>query len=187
MSTRLRIRATSLQGVKVLERSFDSDSRGSLERLFDGHELRPLMGDRVVLQINRSMTSRRGTVRGMHFQLPPHAELKFVTCLRGTVFDVAVDIRRDSTTFLRWHAEVLGDAEHKTLIIPEGVAHGFQALSDDVELLYFHTATYQPSAEGGLDPRDPMLGITWPEDIVEISERDASHPMLTHGYAGVAL
>jgi dTDP-4-dehydrorhamnose 3,5-epimerase len=173
--------------VKVLERSFDRDDRGFLERLFGADELGPVIGGRTILQINRSMTSRRGVVRGLHFQFPPHAELKFVTCLRGIVFDVVVDVRRDSSTFLRWHAEVLADTEHKTLLIPEGFAHGFQALADDSELLYFHTALYEPSSEGGLNARDPMLAIQWPEQIREISQRDESHPMLTDEFSGVAL
>ena len=97
------------------------------------------------------MTASRGTVRGMHFQHPPHAETKFVSCLRGEVFDVAVDLRNGSPTFLHWHAEILSADNHRTLVIPEGFAHGFQTLSDDCEMLYFHTAAYNPEAEGGLN------------------------------------
>ena len=184
MTTTFRMRLTSIADLCVLDRSFDRDGRGYLERLFDLDELGWLLGDRAVLQINRSVTSRRGTVRGLHFQVPPHAEMKFVTCLRGSVYDVAVDVRRDSATFLGWHGEVLRETEPTTLIVPEGFAHGFQTLTDDVELLYFHTAAYEPSAEGGLNPMDPRLAIDWPEEIAEISARDELQPMLPGDYQG---
>ena len=94
-------------------------------------------------------------MRGLHFQYPPHAETKLVSCLRGEVFDVAVDLRRDSPTFLRWHAEILSSDNHRTLLIPEGFAHGFQTLTEDCELLYLHTAAWQPGAEGGRTRRTP--------------------------------
>jgi len=171
----------------VLDRRIIGDNRGYLERLFASEELRPIIGERAIVAINRSMTSRRGTVRGMHFQLPPNAELKFITCIRGKVFDVAVDVRRNSSTLLQWHAEVLSEDQPKTFVIPEGFAHGFQALSDDCELLYFHTAAYEPAAESGLNPTDPRLAINWPEDVGDMSERDASHRMLTGDFTGVAL
>jgi dTDP-4-dehydrorhamnose 3,5-epimerase len=101
-----------------------------------------------------------------------------VSCLRGEVFDVAVDLRDNSPTFLRWHAEVLSADNHKTLVIPKGFAHGFQTLTDDCEMLYFHTAAYQPGAEGGLNVLDPRLAIKWPLDVDVLSDRDRSHPMI---------
>ena len=121
----------------------------------------------------------------MHYQLPPSAEAKIVSCLRGAAFDVAVDLRRDSPTFLQWHAETLSAENHRSLVIPEGVAHGFQALADDCELLYFHTAAYDPAAERGLHPGDPRLAIAWPLPVERLSERDASHPPLTPEFDGV--
>lgn len=187
MSDRFEIADTPLAGLTVLRRKEIGDHRGFLERLFCSEELSALIGGRPIVQINRTRTTRRGAVRGMHFQRPPHAEAKLVTCLRGAVFDVAVDLRRGSRTFLRWHSEVLADDDHRTLLIPEGFAHGFQTLSDDAELLYFHTASYQPGSEGGVNPRDPRVGIRWPEAITDLSERDASHPMLSEGYPGVSL
>jgi len=185
MSGRFEIRDTPLQGLKLIERKVVVDDRGFLERLFGGEDLRAVIGDRAVAQVNRTLTSRRGTVRGMHFQLPPHAEFKFVSCLRGSVFDVAVDLRRNSPTFLGWHAELLSDTEHTTLLIPEGFAHGFQALTDNCELLYFHSAAYEPASEGAVNARDPTLAIRWPQDITAMSARDASHPMLAPDYTGV--
>ena len=121
----------------------------------------------------------------MHFQRSPHAETKMVSCLRGEVFDVAVDLRQASPTFLHWHGEILSEANNLSLIIPEGFAHGFQALSADCELLYCHTAAYAPQAEDGVNARDETLAIAWPIAITEISDRDAALPHVTAGYNGV--
>lgn len=185
MSTRFDILETPLAGLRVLQRKPIGDSRGYLERLFCSEELQVLAPGKPIAQINHTLTASRGTVRGMHFQRPPHAEIKFVSCLRGEVFDVAVDLRDNSPTFLRWHAEVLSADNHKTLVIPEGFAHGFQTLTDDCEMLYFHTAAYQPSAEGGLNVQDPRLAIQWPLLVAGLSPRDAAHPLLDNGFIGV--
>jgi dTDP-4-dehydrorhamnose 3,5-epimerase len=128
----------------------------------------------------------RGTVRGMHFQPPPYAEIKFVSCLRGRVVDIAVDLRQTSSTFLHWHAEVLSADNQKTIVIPEGFAHGFQVLSEDCEMLYFHTAYYQAGAEDGLSALDPKLAIVWPLPVVGLSPRDAAHPLLDDAFTGIA-
>jgi dTDP-4-dehydrorhamnose 3,5-epimerase len=114
----------------------------------------------------------------MHFQREPNAEMKFVTCLRGEVFDVAVDLRPGSPTYLRWHGEILSGSNHKTLVIPEGFAHGFQTLTEDCEMLYLHTASHHSGSEGGLHPLDPALSIPWPLPVAEMSARDSSHPFL---------
>lgn len=178
MSTRFDILDTPLAGLRILQRKPIGDSRGYLERLFCADELQTLAPGRHIAQINHTLTAICGTVRGMHFQRPPHAEIKFVSCLRGEVFDVAVDLRDNSPTFLRWHAEVLSAANHKTLVIPEGFAHGFQTLTNDCEMLYFHTAAYHASAEAGLNALDPGLAIKWPLDVDVLSDRDRSHPMI---------
>ena len=184
MSTRFDILDTPLSGLRILQRKPIGDSRGYLERLFCAEELQALAPDKPIAQINRTLTASRGTVRGLHFQRPPHAEIKFVSCLRGEVFDVAVDLRYNSPTFLRWHAELLSADNHKTLVIPEGFAHGFQTLTSDCEMLYFHTAAYQSGAEGGLNSQDPKLAIKWPLSVAVLSERDGSHPMLTNEFMG---
>jgi len=185
--SRFDICSTPLEGLVVLQRKSLGDHRGFLERLFCADELDSLLLDKQIMQINLTLTAKQGTVRGLHFQHPPHAEIKLVSCLRGEVFDVAVDLRQGSSTFLRWHAEVLSANNHRTLVIPEGFAHGFQTLTDDCEMLYFHTAAYQPTAEGGLHVQDPMLDIRWPGSITELSPRDASHPPLTYDFSGVAV
>jgi dTDP-4-dehydrorhamnose 3,5-epimerase len=178
MSARFDILDAPLAGLRVLRRHPIGDHRGALERLFCVTDLAEVLGGRSIAQINRTHTARCGTVRGMHFQQAPHAEMKFVSCLRGEVLDVVVDVRPDSPTRHSWYSQILSPENKKTLVIPEGFAHGFQTLTDDCEMLYFHTAAYHPPAECGLNPRDPVLAIEWPLPISEISERDASHPFI---------
>lgn len=113
--------------------------------------------------------------------------MKLVNCLRGAIWDVAVDIRADSPTFLHWYAEELSAANGRALLIPEGFAHGFQALTDDCELLYFHATAYRTDAEGALNALDPRLGVTWPRPIAERSARDQTHPFLDDRFAGIRL
>jgi len=185
MNGRFVFHPTPLSGLILMERLPIGDSRGFLERMFCEEELAPLTGGKRIHQINRTLTAAAGTVRGMHYQRPPHAEVKLVTCLRGRVFDVAVDLRRDSPTFLQWHGEILDGATQKTLAIPEGFAHGFQTLTENCEMLYFHTAAYHPDAEAGLNPVDPTLGIAWPLPPSGLSPRDTSHPLLDHHFSGI--
>jgi dTDP-4-dehydrorhamnose 3,5-epimerase len=171
---RFDVLPTPIQGLVALRRKQQADARGFLERMYCAGELAPVCADRRIMQINRTLTRRAGTVRGLHFQHPPHAELKIVSCLRGSVFDVAVDVRRGSPTFLTWHGRVLSAANGESLVIPEGFAHGFQTLEPDCELLYLHTSNYAPSAEGGLNALDPALEIAWPLAVAERSDRDAA-------------
>lgn len=187
MSQRFVVNDTPLAGLRVLQRQPLGDSRGFLERMYCAEELAPLAPGCAIVQINHTHTAARGTVRGMHYQLPPHAETKFVSCLRGEVFDVAVDLRAGSPTCLQWHAEILSAANHKTLVIPEGFAHGFQTLSEDCEMLYFHTMAYEPTAECGLSATDPRLAIGWPLPVGGQSPRDLSHPLVETSFAGVVL
>lgn len=182
---RFTLTGTPLEGLALLTRHPIGDQRGYLERLFCRAELADLLEGRGIEQINHTLTAKGGTVRGMHFQYPPHAEMKLVTCLKGEVFDVAVDLRRQSPSFLRWHAEHLSAANHRTLAIPEGFAHGFQTLTDDCELLYLHTAAYHADAEGALDALDPRLGIAWPLPVGDRSDRDLAHPLLDDSFAGL--
>lgn len=123
----------------------------------------------------------------MHFQCPPHVETKIVSCLKGEIFDVAVDIRKGSPTFLFWHAEILSAANQKSMLIPEGFAHGFQTLSKGCELIYLHTSSYAPGCEGGLNVHDPRLAIAWPLDIAELSNRDQSFSCVDDEFEGLYL
>lgn len=187
MPDRFDFISTQLAGLTVIRRKPMEDERGFFERLFCMGELCEAGLRKPIVQINRSLTRRAGTVRGIHFQYPPHAETKIVSCLRGEIFDVAVDIRQDSQSFLRWHGEVLSAANNRSLLIPEGFAHGFQTLTDNCELLYLHTELYAPEAEGALNARDKRLDITWPRTITEMSDRDRSHSLLDGAFVGVQL
>ena len=182
--SRLTITDLPLAGLKLVERKSLGDSRGFLSRLFCAEELSSAGWQKPISHINHTLTAKRGAVRGMHFQRPPYAEMKLVSCLRGRVWDVAVDLREGSDTLLHWHAEELSADNQRALLIPEGFAHGFQALTDDVELLYCHSAAHQNETEGGLNPQDLELAIEWPLEIAELSDRDARHPMIDQDSAG---
>jgi dTDP-4-dehydrorhamnose 3,5-epimerase len=184
---RLRLSETPLRGLVRIERRILGDRRGYFERLYCADELGSVLGDRRIVQINHSYTQAKGTLRGLHFQHPPSAELKIVSCLRGEVFDVAVDLRAGSATRLQWHAERLSADNHYSLLIPEGFAHGFQTLSEDCELLYLHTAAYDPAREDGLDCLDPAIGIDWPLPVGGRSPRDQSLPRVTPEFEGIPL
>jgi dTDP-4-dehydrorhamnose 3,5-epimerase len=184
MTVRLSVEPTRLAGLSVVQRHPIGDSRGFFERLFCDEELSTWLGGRSLRQVSRSYTAAGGAVRGLHFQHAPHAEAKVVYCLRGRVFDVAVDLRRNSSTFLQWHGEELSVENHRGLLIPEGFAHGFQTLENDCELLYLMTAPHAPSAEGGLHVNDPQLGIRWPLPVAGLSARDAAFPLVTSSFRG---
>ena len=184
--SRFEIVDTPLPGLKLVRRQRLGDSRGFLARLFCAEELAAAGWTQPIAQINHTFSACQGTVRGLHFQRPPHAEAKLVSCLRGEVWDVAVDVRQGSPTFLRWHAERLSADNGQALLIPAGFAHGFQALSDDVELLYCHSAPHAPQAEAGLNPQDEQLAIAWPLPITELSARDVGHARITAAFRGVA-
>lgn len=185
--SRFIINNISPNGLKLIQHKPIGDSRGYLCRLFCAEELAAAGWTKPIAQINHTLTVKRGTVRGMHFQYPPYAEMKLVTCIRGAIWDVAVDVKTDSPTFLRWHAEELSADNCSAMIIPEGFAHGFQSLMDDVELIYCHTAPYESEAEAGLNPNDPKLAIAWPLTIAELSTKDAKHRMLDEHFMGVKL
>jgi len=174
-----------IDGLVITERKLIKDERGSFYRAFCDEDLRPILNGRTIKQINISRTMKVGAIRGLHFQKPPHAEMKLIRCISGKVWDVAVDIRQNSPTFLQWHAEELSGENGKMIIIPEGFAHGFQVLESESQLLYLHTESYAPQAEGGLRYDDPHLGIIWPLQISEISPRDSNHPLITNDFRGI--
>lgn len=183
--SRFTITDTPIKDLKVITRQPMGDHRGFLTRIFCSEELAAAGWTAPIAQINHTYTQKKGTVRGLHFQYPSHAEMKLVSCLQGEIWDVAVDIRKDSPTFLHWYAEILSAENNKALLIPEGFAHGFQALTDDVDLLYCHNKPHIAGAEGALHVKDPLLGVAWPEIIVELSERDSRHPFLTSTFKGI--
>jgi dTDP-4-dehydrorhamnose 3,5-epimerase len=183
----MNILDTPMADLKLVQSQPHRDARGAFTRLFCAQELQPLLGHRRIAQINQSRTSQAGIVRGLHFQHPPHAEMKMVRCLRGRLWDVAVDLRAGSPTFLQWHAQELVQDDAQMLVIPEGFAHGFQALEPESELLYLVTAFYHPPSEGGLRHDDPRLAIPWPLQPQDVSPRDLTHPLLDTGFTGIAV
>ena len=186
-SSRLTLTPLPLAGLYLIERQQLGDERGFLSRLFCAQALAPAGWTQPIAQVNHTYTQRSGTVRGLHYQQPPHAEMKLVSCLRGQVWDVAVDIRAGSQTFLQWHAQRLGADNGCALLIPQGFAHGFQALTDDVDMLYCHSAAYASDHEAGLNPLDPRLAVKWPMDVAEMSARDRTHAHLGDEFQGVHL
>lgn len=183
--SRFIILDTPIADLKIVERQQLGDSRGFLSRLFCAEELADAGWCKPIAQINQTLTHKKGAIRGIHFQLPPHAEMKLVTCLGGAIWDVAVDLRAGSPTFLQWHAEELSATNHRAMLIPEGFAHGFQTLSENCELLYLHSESFVPEAESGLNAKDSALNIIWPLGIAELSPRDSQHPMLSKQFTGV--
>ncbi len=179
--------STSLAGLKLVERIPLLDDRGVFTRMWCADELRDLGWTDPVCQINHTITKRVGAVRGLHFQTHPHAEMKFISCLRGEVFDVVVDLRMGSPTFLKWHGEILSSKKNISLLVPKGFAHGFQVLSENSELLYLHSETYSKSHESGILADDPQIAIKWPLAISERSFRDEKHSLVSSQWKGLIL
>lgn len=181
------IRKTNIKDLSIIESSPYSDDRGAFERIFCANTLSEELASKSIVQINRSFTKNRGAIRGMHFQHPPYQEQKFIRCIRGSVFDVVVDLRRGSPTFLQIHSEILSADNHLMMQVPEGFAHGFQTLQDGSELLYLHTNFYTPQSEGGVRFSDPKLNIAWPVAVTDISSRDRSFELISDDFVGIAL
>ena len=183
----MKIYENNIKGVYILESSFIKDDRGAFTRLFCVDDLKKIIGSRKILQINYSLTHKVGAIRGMHYQNPPYAELKIIRCIRGRVFDVALDLRAGSPTFLQWVSAELTPENCRALVIPEGCAHGFQVLDPDSELLYLHTAFYSSSYESGVRFDEPRARIIWPLDPTDLSVRDQNHPRLEKNFLGITL
>ena len=174
------LRRTPINGVFELLAQPFADHRGAFINAFRAQEQAFMgsWGDRGIAQVNLSRTEAVGTIRGLHLQAEPHSEAKLVRCLRGRVWDVAVDLRQDSTTYGHWHAVELSPDQGNALLIPEGCAHGFQVLEPSSELLYLHSGAWVPEAETGASWNDPTLAIAWPISVTDLSDRDRGLPLL---------
>ena len=177
---------SKIPGVYTLIQQNHIDERGSFNKIYDKDFFDIYLSGEIIKQINRSITSEAGSVRGFHYQIPPYVETKIVACTRGKILDVALDLRKDSPTFMKFHSEILDDMNFKSLVIPPGVAHAFQTLTPNTELLYLHTNYYNPSYEGIVNALDPLVGFPWPTEITIRSERDQNAPFLNNGFSGVA-
>lgn len=176
---------TELKGAFIIKLEPNFDSRGSFVRLYCKKEVKKISHFKEILQINYSATLNKGTIRGLHYQVQPGSEIKIIRCLKGKVFDVIVDLRKDSFTFLKWYGLELSKDNMQMIYVPEGFAHGFQTLVDNCELLYLHTACYSAEDERGLRYNDTRLGIKWPIKKSIISEKDKNYPLIKEYFEGL--
>ena len=172
----MKFTETPLKGAFIIELEKRGDDRGFFARFFCGREFQRHGLNPRIVQMNNSLSARRGTLRGIHYQLAPKAEDKTFRCLRGSLFDVVIDLRPDSPTFLKHFAAELTAENRAMLHVPQGCANSFMTLADDTERLYFTSEFYSPPHERGIRYNDPALGIKWPFEPVVISDKDKSHP-----------
>lgn len=175
----MKFERTALDGVWIVDLDPSVDERGSFARTFCADEFAAHGLQTTWKQTNLSRNTRRGTIRGLHFQAEPHPEVKLVRCSAGAIFDVVVDVRRDSPSFGRWLGVELAAATGRALYIPGGFAHGLQTLTDEAEVFYMMGAAYIPALARGLRWDDPAVGVKWPLPPVAVSARDAALPLLT--------
>ena len=183
--TLMQFTDTPLKGAYIIEPEPIKDARGSFSRIYCKSELSKIDLNENIVQINHSKTARKGSIRGLHYQKKPATEIKIVKCISGSIFDVIVDIRKNSSTFLKWFGTNLTKDNMKMMFIPKGFAHGFQTLESNTELIYFHTQFYAPDLEGGLLYNDPKLSIKWPMVETFVSERDNSFERINKTYTGL--
>ena len=183
---RFNFRKLSIDGVFEITNIPISDERGFLSRLSCANELQNLGWKNNVIQINRTLTRQIGTIRGMHYQKPPASETKIIICLKGEIFDVAIDIRKESKTFLKYISLKISEEQNNMLLIPKGFAHGFQTLTNNVELLYLHDYKYSPEYDSGLNPLDPSININWPITENKISKKDSNSRLINeYNFIGI--
>ena len=177
------VRGTEIPGVILLHHRIHQDERGSFGRVFD--QLWNEVHEFDIKQVNLSSSRTAGTLRGMHFQTGTAQESKIVTCLAGKIFDVVVDLRKESSTYLKWCGIELSNADGHGLLIPTGCAHGFLTLESDVKLLYLHDNFHDSAREAGINFADPTIGIDWPGNIAVVSSRDQTLPMVDADFVGL--
>lgn len=175
---KIKITKLSLESTYVVEPYPFVDTRGVFSRYFCKKELKKIIQEREIVNINYSKNYKKGAVRGLHYQIPPYAEMKMPRCINGKVLDIFVDIRKNSKTFLKSDSIILSEENQKMLIIPEGFAHGIQSLEDNSQILYLSTEYFYDEYEYALNIKDPLLNIKLPITISNISEKDNQHKFL---------
>jgi dTDP-4-dehydrorhamnose 3,5-epimerase len=181
----MKFTSTGLAGSFLIDIFPVEDERGWFVRTFCKNEFEEIGHKKEWMQINHSFTYDAGTIRGMHFQRPPFSEIKLIRCIAGKIFDVIIDIRKNSSTFLKWFGIELSAENKKMIYIPEGFAHGFQTLTNDCQLIYNHSEYYKPGVEGGIKYDDAGIGIEWPLPAKNVSVRDSHHPLLDKNFEGI--
>ena len=173
---------TRLKGSYIIELDKKSDERGFFARFFCINEFSEKNLDTKIVQINNSFSENKGTIRGMHYQLSPKAETKIVRCIKGSFYDVIIDLRPDSATFKQWHGEIISESNRKAFYVPKGFAHGFLTLEPQTEAFYLVTEFYDSKSERGIRWNDPEFNIKWPFTPLVISEKDNLHPLFDINY-----
>jgi dTDP-4-dehydrorhamnose 3,5-epimerase len=177
--------ATNIKGLYLVQLAKIEDERGTFARTYCKKEFAKIGFDKEFVQFNHSFNKAKGTIRGMHFQWAPYTETKLIRCIQGSVYDVVVDIRKDSPTYLQYVGEVLSAENMLGILIPDGLAHGFQTLEDNTALIYHHTAYYTPGADAGIRFDDPALKIGWKLPPVNVSAKDKSYPLIDSDFKGI--
>jgi dTDP-4-dehydrorhamnose 3,5-epimerase len=172
----MKFRETPLKGSYLIELEEKHDERGFFARVFCVEEFEKMGLEHDIVQINNSLSLRKGTLRGMHYQLSPKSETKIVRCIRGAFFDAIIDLRKGSPTFGRWYGEILSAENRRAIYVPKGFAHGILSLEDATEAFYLTTAFYSKEHERGIRWNDPAFGVTWPILPAVISEKDRTFP-----------
>lgn len=183
----MELQKLDIHGAYVVNQERKQDDRGYFSRLFCINTLQKHGIYFPISQINKSLTKHVGSLRGLHFQHPPKAEMKMVQCLNGAIVDVIADLRADSPTFLKWQSVTLNDTDAKALCIPKGCAHGFQTLEPNTELLYFHSVPYSPEHDDGIRYDEPLLNVSWPLPVSDISLKDKRRPHLPPEFSGLQI
>src|SRR5947209_4497957 len=181
MGSSLNFKPTDVAGATVIEPLLRQDHRGYFARAWCKNAFAEYGIDFAPVQANFGFSLRKGTLRGMHFQVEPALEAKLVSCTRGAIFDVVVDLRPESSTYLKWYGVELRADDHKMLYVPERCAHGYQTLEDNTELFYLTSQYYSPNAARGVRFDDPAFGIKWPLPPAAMSEQDINWPLLPTG------
>ena len=184
----MNFHTTTLEGAYTIDLEKRGDDRGFFARFFCANEFAETGLVSAFVQVNNSLTGKKGTLRGLHYQLPPAAEVKVVRCIRGALWDVIVDIREGSPTFGHWYGAELTAENRRMMYVPKGFAHAFITLEDNTEALYLVSEFYSPENERGVRWNDPKVGIEWPIEPSEISEKDGKWPDLDpefHGFANM--
>ena len=178
---------TPIKGAYIIELEPFHDNRGLFARTFCKREFEKIGHKKEFVQFNHSVTLHKGTMRGMHYQVPPGSEIKLIRCIRGKVFDVIIDLRCESPTFLKYFTAELGELNMKMIYVPEGFAHGFQTLENNSQLIYHHTQYYNSSDERGIRYNDPAINVNWPLDPVNITDKDKNYPLIENSFKGIKI
>ena len=176
---------TEIKGCFIIKANPVEDERGWFGRFFCKNEIKPFFDNFEIVQINHSFNKKKGSFRGMHYQKPPFAEAKLIRCVAGSIVDFVLDIRKNSPTFLKWISVELSSANRKSIYLPKGMAHGFQTLTDNTELIYYHNVFYNKDSDSGIRYNDPLINIKLPLDITVISDKDIKYLLLDSNFKGI--